>query len=116
MPKVLLIEDETHLAEPVIRLLTNAGARSVDWAPTAATALATGSSSPFDIVVSDYDLGPGSPNGVAVLTDLRTLHPAATLVCISGAPRNVPDWCTFLDKHDTTALTTIIDRWRAAPT
>lgn len=112
VPRVLLIDDETHLARALIRLLEEAGAREVEWAATAHAALACARAAAVDIVVSDFDLGPGSPNGVTVMGELRARYPRAVMVCVSGSPRPVPSWCEFIDKTDTASLAELVRGWR----
>ncbi len=112
MPRVLLIEDDPRVAKPTLRVLEKAGASQVDWAPTAATALAQSARTRYDILVSDFDLGPEERTGVEVLDELRATHPDALCVCISGSPRAVPTWVQFVNKMDLVAtMAAVIRRW-----
>lgn len=116
MPRVLLIEDQVIAAKPALRVIEHAGARVVDWAPTAENARFRAVASEYDILVADFDLGPGSPTGVEVLEELRDLHPAATCVCISASVREVPGWLTFVSKLDlASGMTSVIATWAGSP-
>lgn len=108
---MLLVEDEVHLAVSLVRVLQGAGAREVDWAPTPEMATAAIPGGGYDIVVSEYDLGPGL-TGLDLLAQVRQLSPAARLVCTSGAPRAVPAWCSFVLKDDIDALKSVVTGWQ----
>lgn len=112
MPKVLLIEDDPRVAKPMLRVIEKAGASRVDWAPSAATAVTQTTRAHYDILVSDFDLGTEAPTGVDVLDELRSTHPDALYVCISGSPRAVPHWVQFMNKMDLVgAMAALIAGW-----
>lgn len=112
MPRVLLIEDQVIAAKPALRVIEHAGARVVDWAPTAENARFRAVASHYDILVADFDLGPCAPTGVQVLEELRDLHPEATCVCISASACEVPEWLTFVSKLDlASGMTSVIASW-----
>ena len=59
---------------------------------------------PYDVVISDFDLGEEESTGVEVVERLRIDLRDSQFVVMSGMPRQVPDWCDFVDKLDTDAF------------
>jgi DNA-binding response OmpR family regulator len=103
VPRVLLIENEPLVARSLLRL-AEACESEVDWAPNPATAYDLAARAPYDVVISDFDLGERESNGVEVVERLRIDLRDSQFVVMSGMPRQVPDWCDFVDKLDTDAF------------
>jgi len=78
MARVLVVEDDEPIAEPLVRALRRDG-NDVHWAATGAEALEAARESPFDLVV--LDLGLPDIDGIEVCRRLRsTDHEVPILV------------------------------------
>ena len=87
----LVVIATTATAEPIIQHL-NAADVSVDWAPTAATAHVLATEHRYDIVVTTIPAGDLGSEPVEMLNDLRTLLPAAAMLCVAPATETLPGW------------------------
>ena len=80
--KVLLVEDTEMLADSTRRLL-EMHAVEVVWAQDAAEGVRLLGEQEFELVVSDYSLGPGE-KGDSVLKAAAELQPSARRILMSG--------------------------------
>jgi len=77
MPRVLVVEDDEPIAEPLVRALRRDG-HDARWARTGADALEAVRSESFDLVV--LDLGLPDIDGIQVLQGIRGWSPVPVLV------------------------------------
>ena len=91
--KILMIEDNIPVAQSLSHAL-EASDVTVTHVITAEDAALVADDT-YDMVLSDYDLGPDEPTGNQVCVTLRPLMPAARFIIMSGLERNVPDFATF---------------------
>lgn len=85
MPRILLVEDDEDYAHVIRRLFQKAGHDGpLTLVHDEDTALRTIAKEPFDVVLSDLELHPGS--GVRVLQKAREAHPAARRILLTSAP------------------------------
>ena len=116
MPRVLLVANDPAIAQPLVRLMANAGASQVDWAETAERALHLAAFTDHELVVADFDLGPGIGSGIAALERLRQLKPdrPAHYVVMTTGRDTVPAWCDVVDVSDLDRLALWIRAWPRA--
>lgn len=81
-PRILVLDDETEVAEPLQHVLQRAG-WDVVAVTDAARALELASAEPFDLVVSDLR-APGLP-WLELLRLLRQRRPLLPLIAVTGA-------------------------------
>jgi len=83
--RLLLLDDEAIVRRSVERLLRNAEpAWEVVPVGTADDAVSALEATPFDIIVSDLNLGPGSMTGAELLAFSQERHPDAVRIVLSG--------------------------------
>ena len=82
MSKILVIDDEIGIREVVKEALMKEG-HEVSTVPSAEQAYATLLKQPFDLVLTDYNIGEAS--GIDVLKKIRELQKEITVVMNSGA-------------------------------
>jgi DNA-binding response OmpR family regulator len=99
MAKVLYIEDDLGLATDICELLEESGnyVHTTDNIDTSRTYV---QNETYDVVISDWDLGYGQPNGGEIVTELREYNPNAKFVVFSGLKRDVPEFAKFISKMD----------------
>ena len=81
---ILYVDDDHQHRDLVAQALTGAG-HAVTQAADAAGALDHLTKSPFDCVVTDYNMP--SDTGAAVARQARVLNPRATVCLVSGHPK-----------------------------
>lgn len=81
--RILLVEDEASLAEPVMEVLRDE-TYSVDWARSGADAsrLMHENEESYDLVILDWTIP--SPNGIELLREWRTLGIAIPVLMLTG--------------------------------
>jgi DNA-binding response OmpR family regulator len=105
--RVLLVDDDEDYTAFVRRLLARIGYDApLDVAHDEQSALEALHRQQYDVVVSDYDLNPGS--GVRVLVHVRKLWPRAQRILLTSAPDVARD---ELDKHQAPADGVWDKRW-----
>jgi CheY-like chemotaxis protein len=82
-PRILLVDDESLVRGALARLLEPSADVSV--AGSVVEAMRLLETTPFDVVVADYDLGPG-PRGLELLTRVARRWPGYGRILHSGSP------------------------------
>lgn len=106
MPRILLVEDDTRLADSMLRALEMRGAEVV-WVQNAEDAYwEVRKFGAFDFILTDYDLGPGltgaqfvnncTSGAVVILWSGLTRDREVAAEC----PRRHPDWVLTKDNID----------------
>jgi DNA-binding NtrC family response regulator len=84
MARVLVVDDNTALAENLAGILTSSGLRvEVALAPSAERGLAAATERGFDVAVVDVKLPDGS--GVDLIAPLRAVSPHCEILMLTGA-------------------------------
>ena len=83
--RVLLIEDDEHIRELIAEGLADAGLDVAGLAFAEDALVLLGSGEPFDVLVTDIDLGDGL-TGMDVADVARARHAAIELIFITGLP------------------------------
>jgi CheY-like chemotaxis protein len=81
MKNILLIDDDTHVREPIAKALSRAGF-NVQTAVNADSGLASLADGEFDLLISDIIM-PGI-DGVQAIRQARASHPDIKIIAISG--------------------------------
>jgi len=79
--RILLVEDETALAEALSELL-RAGGYSVDRAATGGAAAELASANPYDLVILDWSIPP--PSGIELLSEWRAAGNDVPVLMLTG--------------------------------
>jgi len=91
--QIQIIDDDLLYAQSVGNLVQEGGLLAslidVAFAPDAATGIVAAQKTSPDLILCDIDLGPGSPNGFEVVTELRRAHCRA-LICVHSN-RGLPE-------------------------
>ena len=82
MPRVLVVDDQSHVRNAIVTVLEAKGGFSVATAENGADALKLFRASKFDLVVADLYM-PGM-DGVKLIKEMRTIDPNIAVVAISG--------------------------------
>jgi DNA-binding response OmpR family regulator len=115
MPRVLLVEEDSFVAVPLLRLLQRAGARVVHWVTSAEDALAQAADMPYDIVLAAARVG-GDGGGVDLVEQVRLGSLSGRAVVLAASPLDVPVGVPFVDKADPGAVASVISDWGASRT
>lgn len=87
MSKILLVEDDASFAESLQGYLDTRG-HHVVVAKDDSEAFELATRLGFDVVISDYDLGPTSEHGLAILHRLYAEHGSPKTILFSGCYRD----------------------------
>jgi CheY-like chemotaxis protein len=82
MPRVLVVDDQSHVRSAIVTVLEAKGGFSVATAENGVDALKLFRASKFDLVVADLYM-PGM-DGVKLIKEMRTVDPNIAVVAISG--------------------------------
>ena len=81
--RVLLVEDDALVARALAHVLARQ-AEVVEIADSVADALQRLDADRYDLIVTDYDLGPGRPTGLDLVRTIRARPLAIPIVLVSG--------------------------------
>lgn len=82
--RILLVEDDLLIARAMARLLSREF-DVVDVVDDADTALRRIDVDRVDVVITDYDLGPGRPNGIVLARAIAARAPEVPIILVTGS-------------------------------
>lgn len=85
--KTLVIEDEALIADEICEIAEDAGVEILGPVATRPEAVSLANSNPPDLILSDYDLGPGG-TGLDAVKDITSQHNSIAIF-ITGFPEEV---------------------------
>lgn len=108
MSTILVIDDTQYLLDSITNLLESSGweVKGVTNAEDAEQWAALGQ---YDVILSDWDLGLGQPNGGELVEPLKNLQPDARYIIWSGLEREVPEGVEFFGKDNLRSLMTALN-------